>query len=60
MCNVSSMYYENGKKSQLMQIIKLMLSDNKSYEEVAETLHMSPSDVKRIAETAPAVAPVLA
>lgn len=59
MCNISEMYYEDGMKNQLAQIIKLMLGDNKSYEEIANTLHMSTGDVKQIAETVSATVSVL-
>ena len=72
MCNISERYFEDGMEKgekkglikgekrgmekQLAQIINMMLSDSKSYDEIAKVLHMSPNDVERIAKSSSAFA----
>ena len=64
MCNISERYFEDGMEKgekkgmekQLAQIINMMLSDSKSYDEIAKALHMSPNEVKRIAKSSSAFA----
>ncbi len=51
MCNISAGFFRDGKDEKEAEIIRTMLSDNRTVQEIATILHLPAEKVEKVKKT---------